>query len=350
MAAGFLILGALVLIIMGVRFICFDRYQLVFHSAPMLTVTGIQFITGGIFQKSVAHKRAARVTHLFGRYVSKSVVSELVQDDVNVHFKGTQKELTILFSDLRNFTELSEKLSPQQISVLMNTYFGTMIPLVFKHKGTLDKLVGDMIMAFFGAPLPVPDHPAAAVRCALDMEQALGILRKNHSVKGADQLWSGMGINTGQVIVGNLGSEDFIDYTVIGDAVNVASRLEGLNKVYGTRIIISEFTRNQLGNQFLVRKLDKVRLKGKQEPVIIYELMGEWSGADPFEKDWVARFESGLEAYQSADFEKARMIFKECLADFPDDNPAKLYLERIDILRETPPGKDWDGVTLLDHK
>lgn len=350
MITGFLILGISLALITGIRYLLFSQQGLVFDSAPLLGVTAVQFIAGGILQKRFAKKKIARVTALFGRYVSKSVANELVQGDIDEHFKGTQKDLTILFSDLRNFTALSEELSPKEISALLNTYFGTMIPLVFRHKGTLDKLVGDMIMAFFGAPLTVPDHPAAAVRCALEMQQKLKLLRSQGSVRGAEKLWSGIGINTGQVIVGNLGSEDFIDYTVIGDAVNIASRLEGLNKLYGTQIIISESTRIKLQDQFLVRKLDTVRLKGKQEPIIIYELLGELSTLATPQKEMVGLFESGLSEFQSSEFDSAREIFQKILTRFPDDGPSKLYLERISLFRQTPPGKEWDGVTLLNYK
>lgn len=347
--------GILILVLMlaggmAVRHGLFVYGNVVFDPSPLLLITGLQYVSSVSIQKVFASRKAARVTSMFGQYVSKAVATELVEGDVDAILEGSQQELTILFSDLRNFTSLSEKMAPHEVRLLLNTFFGAMIPLVIAHKGTLDKLVGDMVMAFYGAPLPVPEHPVKAAQTALAMRDTLKKMRQDNTVRGMDALWAGIGINTGPVIVGNLGSEQFIDYTVIGDTVNLASRLEGLNKVYGTEIIISESTANELGDRFLTRKLDRVQVKGRKDAVTIFELRGTRSDASEQEITRLRLFESGLAAYQAGDFDAARGYVEQVLADDPLDGPSLLFIERITALAGSPLPGSWDGVTHLTFK
>ncbi len=340
----------------GAAFLVFGGYLLFLKKmiwldiAPLLAVLFIQFITGVILQKVFDKKKTAMITSLFGKYVSPGVVSDLIKGDIDTTFTGQRKDLTMLFSDLRSFTNLSEKLGAKDTSILLNIYFDAMIPIVFHHKGTLDKLMGDAVMAFYGAPLALPDHPVMAAKTALVMLEKIEDLKANSNIKGAEDLSAGIGLNTGVVTVGNLGSNEFMDYTIIGDAVNLASRLEGLNKVYGTKIIISEFTANRLDHQFLLRELDLVRVKGKKDAVKILELKGYRNQMRPQDIELVELFENGLFLFRNREWDKAEQKFKQSLNLVPDDGPSLLYLSRIKQFRENMPDENWDGITGFDHK
>ena len=333
----------------GLSHLLFLKMRLWVEIAPLLSLLLLQFIIGQAIQKIFETRQKKRITGLFGRYVSSSVVSNLIKGDIKDTLEGKRKELTMLFSDLRGFTTLSEKLGAKETSALLNTYFSTMIPLVFKNQGTLDKLMGDAIMAFFGAPMELADHPSRAAQTAIDMIHALSELKKA-PIPGIDRLNVGIGINTGEVTVGNLGSDAFMDYTVIGDAVNLASRLEGLNKIYGTRIIISEFTEKRLAGAFQVRELDIVRVKGKEDAVKLFELMVSSQEKDRETAALIDRFHQGLRCYRKRDWDEAATIFREILSRHPEDGPSALYLERTRAMKAHPPGEAWDGVTVFTSK
>jgi adenylate cyclase len=211
---------------------------------------------------------------LFGQYVSKDVFDHLVSNPELARLGGSRREMTVLFSDIRGFTTVSESGQPEEIVRTLNEYFTRMVELVFKHSGTLDKFVGDMVMALFGAPLDDADHADHAVEAALDMIVELRTLNERWKAEGRPELDIGIGINTGPMIAGNIGSDVIMSYTVIGDDVNLGSRLESLNKQYGTRIIISESTRQQLKRKYVLRPLGDVVVKGKTRPVAIFELLG----------------------------------------------------------------------------
>lgn len=346
----YIILGLTMGCIIILSHIVFLKIFLVIDTAPLITITISQFIAGMVLQKGFARKKTTMVTDMFGKYVPRGVVNELIKGDIDISLTGRHQELTMLFSDLKNFTTLSEALGATETSTLLNTYFGAMIPLVFKYQGTLDKLMGDAIMAFFGAPLPVPDHPVKAAKCALAMLKILDQLKQTSNVKGIDKLEVGIGINTGQVTVGNLGSKDFMDYTIIGDPVNLASRLEGLKSIYSTKIIISQFTASKLDDDFLLRELDLVRVKGKLTAIKIYELYCYRTEASQKEIDMISLFESGLDLFCKCKWDKAEKLFIQALKLVPNDGPSALYLERIANYRQSPPEHDWDGVTKFGHK
>jgi adenylate cyclase len=318
-------------------------------TAPLLAVWCLQFVMGAALQKSVQRKKTLMITDLFGKYLAPDVVRELLKDDLSDRLEGHHRDISVLFSDLRGFTSLSEKLGPAGTGHLLNTYFDVMIPLVFKRKGTLDKLIGDAIMAFFGAPLEIEDHPGAAAGCALSMIEAINALRLKN-IPGAPELDLGIGINTGRAIVGNLGSKEFMDYTVIGDSVNLASRLESLNKVYGTHIIVSEHTEKNIKDRFQLRKLDTVRVIGKDMHVSIFELMAQKEGCDPKLPALAAFFESGIENYRQRNWSFALKCFQEALEINPDDRPSRVYINRIEAFRKSPPPDDWEGITVYENK
>ena len=334
----------------GVSHLLFVKSLVWIEVAPLMSVLLLQFVGGVSLQKFFERKKKALITTLFGRYVSSRVVDELISGDIEYSLEGRRQELTMLFSDIRGFTTMSERLGARDTSLFLNTYFSAMIPLVFKYQGTLDKLMGDAVMAFFGAPVYFSDHPVKAAQTALDMLDALNRLKENREVRGIGDLDVGIGINTDEVTVGNLGSDEFMDYTVIGDPVNLASRLEGLNKVYGTKIILSEFTAAKLDERFLLRELDTVRVKGKGDAVTLFELMGYRDKAEDKIVEMKGIFESGLAEYRKKEWDSACQAFEKVLQLRPDDPPSKLYLARIEEFRKSPPADDWDGVTAFSHK
>ena len=318
--------------------------------APLIGILAGQFVAGVALQKSFDRKKTALITSIFGKYVSSGVVNELIKGDIATTLEGHRENLTVLFSDLRDFTTISEKLGAKDTGRLLNLYFDAMIPLVFEHQGTLDKLMGDAVMAFFGAPLPLADHPAKAAATALLMMEKLKEIKQHAEIGGAEELDIGIGLNTGEVTVGNLGSNVFMDYTIIGDAVNLASRLEGLNKVYGTHILCTEFTAAKLDDRFLLRDLDIVKVKGKAQAVTIYELAGWRDRQNESGQALFSWFEQGVAAYRERQWDRAAELFRLVLDGAPDDGPSRLYLERIGYYRLNPPADDWRGVTAFDHK
>jgi len=245
---------------------------------PVLAASFALF--GGVaYQYFVEGREKRQMKKLFGQYVSRDVFAQLVADPSRARLGGHRRQMTVLFSDIRGFTTLTERGEPEAIVAMLNEYFTRMVAIVFRHKGTIDKFVGDMVMALFGAPLDDAGHAGHAVEAALDMVDALHELNARWQAEGREPLDIGIGINTGPMIAGNIGSEAIMSYTVIGDAVNLGSRLESLNKEYGTRIIISETTRAALDGRYLIRPLGEVVVKGKTEPVAIFELTGRTSTA-----------------------------------------------------------------------
>ena len=228
---------------------------------------------GGVgYQYFFEGREKRKMKRLFGQYVSKDVYEQLVANPDLARLGGQRRQMTVLFSDIRGFTTVSEKGQPEEIVAILNEYFTRMVDIVFAHKGTLDKFVGDMVMALFGAPLDDPDHAEHAVDAALEMIRELNRLNQKWTAEGRPALDIGIGISTGPMIAGNIGSEAIMSYTVIGDAVNLGARLESLNKEYGTRIIISEATRDVLPDRYLFRPLGDVVVKGKTKPVAIFEV------------------------------------------------------------------------------
>jgi adenylate cyclase len=225
-----------------------------------------------------------------------------------------------------------------------------MIPVIFEHQGTLDKLMGDAIMAFFGAPGELKNHPERAAEAALTMIGRLEALKRESGEKGIQRLRLGIGLNTGQVTVGNLGSPSFMDYTVVGDTVNLGSRLEGLNKTYGTLIIMSASTAERLNDRFVQRELDLVRVKGKEEPVKIFELVGFRNEVDGKKMEMIERFRKGLHQYRRREWEAAQETLSRLLRDMPNDGPTRLYLERLRELTLNPPSSQWTPVSTFMTK
>lgn len=333
----------------------FDRYYIFSHGI-IVTVVWPLFLTGALyvsltFYRYLTEERGKKeLRQTFQKYVSPAIVEEILAHPQNVELGGRKSHLTVFFSDVRGFTTISEKLDPRALSDLLNMYLTPMTDLVFKNRGTLDKYMGDAIMAFFGAPIAYPDHAKYACRCALQTLDKLFELQKEFERKGLPTIDIGIGLNTGDVSVGNMGSQTVRSYTVMGDAVNLASRLEGINKEYGTRIILSEMTYNEVKDSFVCREVDWVRVKGKILPVKIYELIAEQKVPNPSVAETLKWFKEGYESYHSKAWQKGLEAFSKALDINPTDEVSKLYIQRCQNYIVTPPPEGWDGVFVMKTK
>jgi adenylate cyclase len=232
----------------------------------------LALFAGTAYQYFVEDREKRKVKRLFGRYVSKHVYEQLLNDPTRAELGGARREMSVLFSDIRGFTSVTERGDPEELVAQLNEYFSKMVEVVFRNHGTVDKFVGDMVMALFGAPLDDVHHAEHAVRAAIDMVKELGALNQKWAAAGRAQLDIGIGISSGDMIAGNIGSASIMSYTVIGDNVNLGSRLESLNKEYRTRIIISGATRLKITSQYDIRPLGDVVVKGKTRAVAIFEV------------------------------------------------------------------------------
>jgi adenylate cyclase len=307
-----------------------------------LMITGYRYMT--------EERERKKVRGAFQYYLNASVVEQMLKDPEKLKLGGEKKDLTVLFSDIRGFTSISEHMTPERLVKFLNEYLTKMTDIVFKYDGLLDKYMGDAIMAIWGAPLDQSDHPLRACYTALEMVEELRLLQQKWATEGMPRMNIGIGINAGPMVVGNMGSERRFDYTVMGDSVNLGSRLEGLNKLYGTNIIISEMTYERVREEILGRELDLVRVKGKDQPVKIYELLSRRAKTLPEQKALAEEFQAALGEYRNRNWETARKIFQSILERYPADGPARLYVERCQTLEKTPPPEDWDGVYTMTTK
>lgn len=309
---------------------------------PLLGLA-ITYLGGEAWRNLVVERKGRQLKKAFSSYVSPDLVKQIEKNPDKLVLGGEQRELSILFSDIRSFTTVSESLTPPELVQLLNEYLNPMTRIVLEERGTLDKFIGDAVMALFNAPLDVPDHATHACSAAVRMMEELQQLNRGFAERGMNTLDIGIGINTGPAVVGNMGADIRFDYTAIGDSVNLASRLEGLNKYYGSHILVSQETRLQVNHdRFTFREVDRVRVKGKLQPIVMYELMiGDL--------DLLPSFEDALGKYRSRDFSGAMAIFEE-LSVTRNDGPSRLYLGRCDEYLASPPPDDWDGVYIAKGK
>lgn len=288
-------------------------------------------------------------TELFGQYVPPELVEEMARNPESYTMEGRKAELTVLFSDVRGFTTISEGLEPDQLATLMNEYLGSMTEVIRRHRGTLDKYIGDAIMAFWGAPVEDAAHARHAVETAMEMQKALKVLNVELMARGWPELKIGVGVNTGPMTVGDMGSPVRKAYTVMGDAVNLGSRLEGITKQYGVGILVGEVARDLLKKEVVFREIDRVRVKGKDEPVGIYEPVGLEGSVDKAELEEVKLWNQALKAYRAQEWDQAEVALLNLSRK--DDRPLYgIYSERISHYRQSPPGSNWDGVTTFETK
>ncbi|PAY10271.1 hypothetical protein CK489_06980 [Bradyrhizobium sp. UFLA03-84] len=288
-----------------------------------------------------------RLKDTFGKFVDPRLVSRLIASGAD---QAERRSLTVFFSDIKQFTGISEQLTASAVVHLLNNYFGAVADVIHRHRGIIDKYIGDAVMAFWVPPFSAgDDHASDACRAALAQQQAIAALRAHLPEitgirRNTPDVVIRMGIATGEAIVGTIGSEAARSYTVIGDTVNLASRLESINKVYGTLILITEETHRLAQGAVEAREVDQIIVAGKTEPVRIYELMAFAGELDASQNELRTAFADGLEAYRRQDWDDAQARFEECQRCAPNDGPTKLFLERISLMRKTPPQPDWNGV------
>ena len=332
--------AALVAAIAGASWWLFGRFQLwwppLLPAAAAVAVYGAAALAGYAFVR----RRARQTRAMFAQYVPPAVVSRLIAQPDLMRLGGEAREVTLMFTDLANFTTLSEQLSAEQTVEVLTAYFNAMTPIVHATGGTVDKFIGDAVMAFWGAPLDDPQHAEHAVAAAVAMQQAMAVLVADLRARGLPPIHMRIGLHTGRVVVGNVGSEQRFSYTAIGDAVNLAARLEGANKAFGTGILLSAATAAQLPPTVSLRALDDVIVKGKTEPVRVFTPCDDVAVRDASL--------AALDAFQARDWERAKGYLAQVLARVPDDAAALRLQERVEVARALPAGSDWSPAVALD--
>lgn len=338
-AAASLALGTV-----GVAFVAFDRASVMLPMVAPTLAIAFAYLGSTGYVSIVEGREKRMIRGAFGKFVSPEVVSELVADPSRLKLGGEKRPISILFSDLAGFTSLSESMEPERLVAILNDYLDEMAEIVLHERGTLDKYIGDAIMALYGAPTAFDDHALRACRTALAMQRRLEGLNDEWRSLGLPYLRMRIGINTGSPVVGNIGGEKRFDYTALGDAVNLAARLEPACKTYGISIMIAQNTREQAGDAVVVREMDRLAVYGKSEPVAVYELVGMAGELLGDRAEVLRLYDAGLSAYRDRDFELALRYFEAALETDPEDGPSAMYAGRCRDYIAEPPPLDWDFV------
>jgi adenylate cyclase len=340
---GFLAGSGLSALFLAGNYLLFSIYHFDLSLLTPLMALGFTTVGSEIYRSLVVDRKGRYMKKAFSNYVSADLVAQIMKNPDSLKLGGEKRVISILFSDIRGFTSLSEKLSPENLVQVLNEYLNPMTLIVLEEKGTLDKYIGDAVMAIYNAPLDVADHADHACRSALKMIEKLAELNQSFIERAIQTIDIGIGINTGDAVVGNMGAAIRFDYTAIGDNVNLASRLEGLNKMYGTHIIVSESTKLLAGSDLSFREIDLVAVKGKQQPIPIYELM--------IVDDDALRcaFGDALSLYRDRDFTAALRKF-DTLCTQKQDHVSHLYAARCREFIALPPATEWDGVFVAKTK
>jgi adenylate cyclase len=343
MLLAFFLLNLAVMLVFAFFNIWFQQLGLFLSMfLPAMAIIAIKFV------KEESQKRF--IKGAFSYYLSPSVIDTIIENPGSLKLGGEDREITIFFSDVRAFSTISEKLSPQELVNRMNEYLTEMTDIILKYDGTVDKFIGDAIMAFYGAPVEMSDHPLKACLAAIEMKKRLRELQEIWRKAGMDEIHARMGIHSGKATVGNMGSRNKMNYTVMGDAVNLASRLEGANKHYETSAMISGATYEGARDHIEARRLDVIRVVGKTEAVPIYELMGGKGSLPDRVYEMLEYYNKGLESFTARDWRQARGLFRQALKALPDDRPSALYVGRCETFMKNPPSRGWDGVYVMKGK
>ncbi|MFN7160139.1 MAG: CHASE2 domain-containing protein [Candidatus Gracilibacteria bacterium] len=329
----------------------FNELQIVLNTLfPPLALL-LTFITVIIYKYIREERTKNKITAAFSHYVSDKVVRKIIDHPSMISLGGEKKHMSVSFTDIAGFTTISETRTPEEVVDFLHVYLERMTSIILKYEGTLDKYIGDAIMAFWGAPIDLKEHAVLSCRSALSMHKEMNKLVTDEETMNT---FAGVGIRTGiasgDMVVGNIGSKKRFDYTVIGDTVNLASRLEGVNKVYGTEICVSENTKILSEKEFVFRILDRIKVKGKNQPIQIYELIEERSLADTPLLKYIQDFEKVYELYLAKEFVEAKKHLARLIKIHPNDSVLKLYKSRIEEYIKNPPEKDWDGVHEMKTK
>ena len=336
-------------LLLALNYWLFMAHGLVMPLASALVMAGTAFALNMSYGYFVESRSKRELANLFGTYVPPELVDEMVKDPDSYSMKAASKELTVMFCDMRGFTKMSEKMEPTQLQELLNGVFSRLTDIIRANRGTIDKYMGDCVMAFWGAPVETPNHSGLAVKAAIEMAQAVHAINEEHRARGIPEIGVGIGLNTGTMCVGDMGSDLRRSYTVIGDAVNLGSRLEGLSKVYGVEVVVSETTRQQ-AREFAWQELDRVRVKGKEQAVGIFNPVAPAASLDKQTADELKTWGAFLKAYRAQDWDQCdlqllnlhRFGAKKYLYD--------LYTERVASMRLLPFDPGWDGATNFETK
>jgi adenylate cyclase len=332
-------------------FVLFGQWNTIIQVSTPILVILLTFGGHTIYRYILSQHEKKMITGAFAHYVPAKVVDQILADPEKLTLGGEEREVTVMFTDIAGFTTISERLKPAELVKLLNEYLTEMTDIVLAHDGIIDKYEGDAIMAEFGMPVPYDNHALMACKTAIEMQKKLRKLREKWQKEGRPPLSARIGINTGEVIVGNMGSRDVFDYTVMGDPVNLGSRLEGANKFYGTDIMISEFTQDYVKDEFYTRELDLIKVKGKDKPIKVFQLMT--SKKDKVSEDFLKMldtYEKGLEHYKVQEWNEAIDCFEACLKFVPEDPPTVEYRSRCIEYKFNSPGPEWDGITVMTEK
>jgi adenylate cyclase len=357
--AGLLEIGLFILVVLLIGGI-FEIGVLIFSASNvMMSVVNpsvalvFAYVGAAVYQYLIERQQKAVIKNVFSHYINPAVVNELIANPEKAKLGGDRRELTVFFSDIQGFTTIAEQFHdrPDKLVEILNEYLDEMTAIVLKYQGTLDKYEGDAIMAFWGAPIAQKDHALRCINAALEMQNRLTVLRAKWKKEGRPPLVVRCGINTGVMIVGNIGGKERFDYTVIGDSVNLASRLEGANKQYNSHIMISDMTYQHVKNNVTVRELDMIQVKGKTEPVKVYEVLGR-GDMDLTEQQTQAleMYHEGIRLYRNRQWDEAIAYMQQVLKIDPTFYVAQLYSERAGLYRVAPPPSEWKGVFVMQTK
>jgi adenylate cyclase len=322
---------------------------LVLPMASLLVLILTLYVVNMAYGYLVEARSKRQFTELFGQYVPPELVDKMAEDPEKYSMAGKKETLTVLFSDVVGFTSISERLSPQDLAAFINEYLTSMSQVIREEGGTLDKYIGDAIMAFWGAPVPDANHATRGVIAALRMQRGLQDLREAFARKGWPSISIGIGLSTGDMTVGDMGSQVRKAYTVMGDTVNLGSRLEGITRQYGVGILVSQET-VQMSSGIVYREIDSVRVKGKDIPIRIYQPLALESDADAQMRQQLDQWHQALAAYRSQQWDTAQALLTSLQQTSPEEKLWGIYLERVAEYRVNPPGADWDGVKKFDSK
>ena len=333
-----------VIIAAGLSLFVYDRIW--FSTGFYLIIATVTYSGSAAYKYFAEEKQKKKIRSAFGQYVQPEFVEQLIAQPNLLQLGGQKKRLTVLFSDIEGFTTISEKKEPEELVSFLNDYLGAMTDIIFDHSGTVDKYIGDAVMAFWGAPIEQDNHAELACRSTLKMMKKVEELAPQDT-----NINSRFGIATGNMIVGNIGSYNRFNYTVLGDTVNLSARLEAANKQFGSSTMIAEQTYEDVKDNFYCRQLDLLVVKGKTKPVRVYELMAEKSYSDAEQtEEIISIYQKGLDHYLNKKWDRAIDQFKKVLSLKPKDGPSQTYIERCQEFKEEPPPKDWDGVFHLKTK
>ena len=342
----------LLILLVGINFVLWKTGRILLNFVMPVIGFVISFLLVNMISYLLEGRSKREIRRIFTRYLNKEVIQQLEEDPQQVTLGGEEIEATVLYTDIYDFTSLSEKKTPSELVENLNEYFEKLIEFVFKFNGLLDKYTGDGIMVLFGAPIPLDDHAILACKTAYAHKKFREDLMRKEKLTPDEKLHlqTRIGINSGLLVAGNIGSEKRMDYTAIGDTVNLASRLEGVNKIYQTNIVLSESTYDLVKEEFLCRELDSLRVKGKKEPTKIFELIDVFSELETKEKpDWIQEYEEALNIYRKGNWQEAGNIFMELTREPFNDKASQILLTRCKYLLEFPPRK-WDGILTLEVK